>query len=80
MNAINLAYDQFALRLKLRYPELKEKDIRLCCLFKLGLNSSEISIRMNLSNIAVRVRKSRLKDVLEITDTNIDLNSFLDNF
>ncbi len=77
---INDTFNDFANRLKKKYPKMKEDDIRLCCLLKLGRNVSDISLFLNINTGSVSTKKTRLKLNKMKLDKNVDFDQFLIDF
>ncbi len=61
VEAVDLCYPGFSGRLGQRHPGLEDADILMCCLLKLGVTNSDLSMLLNLSIDALRKRKHRLK-------------------
>lgn len=56
----NAAFGQFTDKLKQRYPNLNEEDIRYCCLTKMGLSQAEISEIVCREKVSVKKRIRRI--------------------
>lgn len=61
IGAINDCYDNFADRLRARYPSLVRNDVYLCCLIKIGLDNPALCAMLDVSDNTLRKRKYRLK-------------------
>lgn len=73
IEAIDMIYDNFSLRLQKECPSLTESDIQVCCLIKLRLNNDAISTLLGISNGSVNKRKQRLRERI-----NNDLKDCID--
>ncbi len=72
-------YGNFLTRLKAEYPELTERDGRLCQFIMMSLTSKEISFLMNISVRGVEVSRYRLRKKLSL-DADTNLTSFLNEY
>ncbi len=61
VKAVDLCYPGFSDRLRQRHPGLENADIVMCCLLKLGVTNSDLSLLFNISDNTLRKRKHRLK-------------------
>lgn len=59
--AVNLCFDNFASRLKDKFPKLTADDIYLCCLLKMRIPSENILILLNINQQTLKKRKYRIK-------------------
>lgn len=75
--AVNLCFDEFAIRLKNKYPKLTADDIYLCCLLKMKIPNENILILLNINQQTLKKRKYRIKHN-KIETQNLD--EFLLNF
>ena len=64
--------------LKEKSPDLSLKDVRLCCLLKMHMNTEEIASIMNIEAKSVRMSKYRIKKKLGL-DPEQDLVDYLHN-
>lgn len=69
-------HDQFFKELSVRFPELTNKDLRLCALLKLNLSSKEIASLTGISPSSVKMARYRLRKRLGLESEN-DLVTFL---
>lgn len=77
---IDVAYDDFTLRLQRAYPALTSDAVRFCCLLRIGFSLDEISRVLSVTKDAVYKRRSRLrKDLLPAGDART-LEEFLAGF
>ena len=72
-------YDNFLSRLKIDFPELTQKDCRMCQFILMSLKSREISLLMNISVRGVEISRYRLRKKLCI-DSDTNTTSFLNEF
>jgi len=77
---IDRIHNHFTKRLEIRFPGINENEIRLCCLIRIGMNTQEITQRMNLSKGNVRIRKWRLSKTLKIRNNRGQLEQFIWEF
>jgi DNA-binding CsgD family transcriptional regulator len=68
----------FYFKLQKNFPNLSEKDKKLCSLLLLELSSKEMSALLNISVGSVEKSRHRLRKKLDI-DSDISLSSFLNN-
>lgn len=54
-------YNGFPEKLRKKYPQLEEPEIRICCLIYAGLNNTEISILMEWSINTIQMKKSIIR-------------------
>lgn len=75
---INLLYDGFAEKLQLTYANiLNEKEIRLCCLLKANMETTEIACIMGQSINTVRTRKTQIRKNIKAPDAT-DIVAFIE--
>ena len=74
-NFTELHEDFFRMLLKI-YPELSNKDLKLCSYLKMNLSSKEIAPLMGISLRGVEVHRYRLRKKMEL-DSKENLTSFL---
>lgn len=60
------AHENFFKRLKQRYPELTQSDLKLCAYLKLNLTSKEIAPLLNITYRGVEIRRYRLRKRLSL--------------
>ncbi len=72
-------YGNFLARLKAEFPEISEKEARLCQFIMMRLTSKEISFLMNISVRGVEISRYRLRKKLSL-DPEISLTSFLNDY
>lgn len=71
---VKSTYILFFENLKDKFPNLTEEDIRFCCLLKIGLNSQQLAILLNIQPTSVSRRRTRImkKGGLENTNTTLE--------
>jgi FixJ family two-component response regulator len=74
-NEIN---NDFLKKLKSRFPDLTNSDLKICAYLKLNLSSKEITQIMNISLRGVEMGRYRLRKKLQIP-TEQTLNDFLNS-
>lgn len=67
----------FKVELLKTHPELTPLDIQFCCYFRLRLSAKEIGSIYGMSDVSVRVRKNKIKQLMGLVTTD-SLNSYLD--
>lgn len=66
IDAVNVLYDNYTVRLYKQFPSLTESDIQICCLLKLHLSNSTIATLTGISPSSVTKRKQRMKEKMNI--------------
>lgn len=61
-------------------PDLSPTDLKLCAFLRLNMSSKEISALCGITVRSVEVMRSRLRKKLKITNTDVNLNTFLSEF
>jgi DNA-binding CsgD family transcriptional regulator len=78
-SAFDEVHEDFLNRLKIAYPNLTPKELRLCAYLRLNISSKEIAPLMNISVRGVEICRYRVRKKLNIErDTN--MTSFIINF
>lgn len=78
---VNICFDNFEVRLAERYPKLKDEYIQFCCLLKMKIPISTISILVNLDEASLIKRKYRLKkNQMGLSELYSSLDDFLLKF
>ena len=72
-------HQDFAVKIKERYPNLTPNEIRLCCLVRINLANNEVASIQNISISGVEKAKYRLKRKLGLNPEQ-DLNQYILNF
>lgn len=71
-------FDGFTTRLKERYPQLTEEELRFCCLVKMNLPLSLLSEIYHIAKGSISRRKMRLKEKMHIENGSFD--EFIEGF
>ena len=78
---VDYSQSNFYTNLTMEYPDLKKSDLELCCLIRMGIQKNEeIAALCGISIGAVKKRKQRLKERLQIAEScgnNGDLEAFI---
>ena len=78
---VDYSQSNFYTNLTMEYPDLKKSDLELCCLIRMGIQKNEeIAALCGISIDAVKKRKQRLKERLQIAEScgnNGDLEAFI---
>lgn len=70
VNNVNVAFDNFTLKLKETYPELTDLDIRFCCLLKMNLTINDLVAIYCLDRKSIYKKKERIKkDRMHLNDS-----------
>ncbi len=70
--AFDEVHEDFLTRLKLRYPALTPKELRLCAYLRMNISTKEIAPLMNISIRGVEICRYRVRKKLNIDrDTNL---------
>jgi hypothetical protein len=65
VHAVNRLFDGFSYRLHTGFPSLTEEDVRYCCLIKLRLTTSVMSVLTGVSPPSVTKRKQRIREKMD---------------
>lgn len=76
----NQVYLDFYKKLQEYYPDLSPADLKLCAFLRLNMSSKEIAALCGVTVKSVEVMRSRLRKKLNITNTDVNLNTFLSEF
>lgn len=71
-------HNEFFERLKLKYPQLSPKEVRLCAYMRMNISTKEIATLLNITDRGVEVSRYRLRKKMELT-REINLPTFLSN-
>ena len=78
---VDYSQSSFYTNQTMEYPDLKKSDLELCCLIRMGIQKNdEIAALCGISIGAVKKRKQRLKERLQIAEScgnNGDLEAFI---
>lgn len=65
-------HEEFLKRIKLKYPELTPRELKLCAYLRMNISSKEISVLMNISTRGVEISRYRLRKKLGLArETNL---------
>ncbi len=64
INQMNVKFHQ---KLKAKYPQLSDNDLKLSSMLKMGLSSKEMATLLSISSSSVDVARSRLRKKMEIS-------------
>ena len=67
----------FKVELLKAHPDLTTLDIQFCCYFRLRLSAKEIGSIYKMSDVSVRVRKNKIKQLIGLSSTQ-SLHSYLE--
>lgn len=70
------AHEEFIQRLKVRFPDLTSRELRLCVYLKMNMSSKEISTLMNISPRGVEISRYRVRKKMNL-DRNTSLSEVL---
>jgi len=77
---IDKSDNHFTIRLKVRYPMLKEDLIRLSCLIRIGMDSFKIIQDLGISKDYLRKKRQLLAKTMEIKNSKKNLEQFIMEF
>ena len=72
-------HSDFFARLKNKYPELTQSELRHCTYIKLQMFTSEIAQMLNIDNKSVQASRYRIKKKMQLPQ-DVDLRNFLEDF
>ena len=76
--SINILYDGFAEKVQAAYTDiLNEREIQLCCLLKVNMDTTEIACIMKQQINTVRARKTSIRKKLQAPDA-ADIVAFIE--
>jgi tetratricopeptide (TPR) repeat protein/DNA-binding CsgD family transcriptional regulator len=70
-------HKNFYSKLNEKYPKLTKRDLKLCALLRLHLSTKEIATIMHQNPASVEVARTRLRKKLNLSNTEINLVTFL---
>lgn len=76
----NQVYLDFYKKLQEYCPDLSPADLKLCAFLRLNMSSKEIAALCGVTVKSIEVMRSRLRKKLNITNTDVNLNTFLSEF
>lgn len=68
----NACFDSFTKRLEKKFPEMKEDDIRFCCLIKMETSLNLLASIYHVEKSSISKKKTRLKEKLKINEKTLD--------
>ncbi|WP_320981757.1 tetratricopeptide repeat protein [Parabacteroides goldsteinii] len=74
---LKTTYFLFIDNLQSQIPNLTEDEIRFCCLLKIGLNSQQLSILLNIQSASVSHKRYRIMKKGQLENTDITLEKFV---
>lgn len=74
---LKTTYFLFIDNLQSQIPNLTEDEIRFCCLLKIGLNSQQLSILLNIQFASVSHKRYRIMKKGQLENTDITLEKFV---
>jgi hypothetical protein len=77
---IDKVHNHFTARLKAHFPNLKEDEIYLCCLIRIGMDSYKIIQYLDINKEYLRMKRSRLAKTLTIQNHKRQLEQFIVEF
>jgi len=77
---IDRVHNHFTIRLRSKFPHLKEDEICLCCLIRIEMDVHWIITQLNISKEYFRIKKSRLAKTLQVQNNNKQLEKFIREF
>lgn len=78
-NLTDFLHNRVISKLKQQYPNLTKDDLYLCCLLSVGLSGAKIALMLDISDDALKKRKSRIKLEKLALNENVTLEDFLMN-
>lgn len=68
----NACFDSFTKRLEKKFPEMREDDIRFCCLIKMETSLNLLASIYHVEKSSISKKKTRLKEKLKINEKTLD--------
>ncbi len=78
-NIFNEIHQNFLNRIKVKFPELTSKDLRLCAYLRMNLSSKEIANLLNITAKGIEKSRWRLRQKLALSPTD-SINDFIMRF
>lgn len=72
-------HEEFLKRIKLAYPDLSPRELKLCAYLRMNISSKEISVLMNISTRGVEISRYRLRKKLSLSRES-NLTEFIISF
>lgn len=70
----------FVIRLKEKYPDLTQEDLRFCMLLRLDLSIKKLSEIYDISEDSIKQKQSKFKHKLDLSKSSISLRKYLQSF
>lgn len=80
VQCLNECYDNYVCRLNTSFPELKEREIEICCLLKAGGKTMHIAVIIGMTANAVTKKKRLLLIKMNLAGKYDSLDCFLASF
>lgn len=64
----NIIHNNFIIHLKETFPDFKERDLKICCLIRMGFNNKEMASIFNISSTSLSTDKTRARKRTNIAD------------
>lgn len=74
---VNYVYPDFTNNLSEKITKLTEEEIRFCCLLKVGLETTELAILLDINPYSVNRRRSRINKKIRDVYPDLSWNEFL---
>ena len=74
---VNYVYPDFTSNLSEKITKLTEEEIRFCCLLKVGLETTELAILLDINPYSVNRRRSRINKKIRDVYPDLSWNEFL---
>jgi len=72
-------HEEFLKRIKIEFPNLTPRELKLCAYLRMNISSKEISVLMNISTRGVEISRYRLRKKLNLARED-NLTNFILNF
>lgn len=73
---MNKSYDNFFIKLKIKYPELKEIEFRIVCLTYTDFSTEDIALILNFTVNTINIKRSAIRKKLGV-EAYANINDFL---
>jgi|GEM_PF-3197617 len=74
---INDLFDGFVDKIKMAYPNLTEKELRLCCFIRAGFKSDEQAVLLDYTQSSIRVKRTQLVKKMGFDNAEAFLSSLM---
>jgi DNA-binding NarL/FixJ family response regulator len=79
IQSFQILYPKYLLNIKIKVPNITEKELKLAALLRLGLDTKKIANLLNLSSESIKVFRHRLRKKLKLPE-DANLYIFLSHF